>query len=205
MKNIITLLLTSLIGFSAFAQYGKANYSNEYISKENNIKPSKKSIELVKKEQEAINNGAIHVIDNSEPGRWIYKTITKSSIDKSEKESELIICLTQEMINESKLKNIAKMFIPNTYQVSCKSSFKEEDKLNGYFKVTCESVGGSNSSGKVLIDINGTVKSQNKNSENNVRISFNFLNTNEKNENIIIEHRILGEKVGSCSTYENVQ
>lgn len=205
MKKIITLLVLNLIGFSCYAQYGQKPYSNEYVSQKNNIKPSKNSIDKIKKEQEAINNGAILVIDNSEPGRWRYKTITKSSIDNKERENELIICLSQEMINESKLKNIAKMFIPVNYQVSCKSSFKEKDSSNGVFAVNCESVGGTSSSGKVLVDINGTVKSESKKSENDVKILFNFVNPDKGNENITVEHKIIGEKIGSCSTYDNLK
>lgn len=201
-KSIVATLLGSLLSLTASAQYAAPNYSNQYVQKPGTFNPSKDVVNIIKAEQEALNNGAVEVIDNSLPGRWVYETQKKTEGKSSP--NNMDVCITQEMINKNKVKQIGNMFIPEEYKnvMSCKSSFDKKSKTRGNFKSTCiTQVLKENNDNNVLLEVDGNIESlpEKLNVEYNVVSTFKINGeTKEIKESFISK----GKRVGNCTTYD---
>lgn len=174
-----------------------------YHDRPYNVKPSKSTIDMVKKEQEALNNGAIKTFDNSTPGKWLY-TVTSTSNGKSQTE-EFEKCITKEEIEKNLYKNFSKMLLGEGSTLLCKSNFTQTSKTKGNFSSTCrtpdEEKEGSTAK---QFSIEGDITSKEKENFMNITLNISYIKPDPtmKENSISIQIKNTGKFIGSCTTYK---
>lgn len=207
MKNVfkVSIIGTMLIlsGLVSAKEDGEKS-SNQYIQNPNAVKPSKQAIDLVKKEQENLMAGKVETFDNSKPGKWKF-TITTQVGDKKEK-MENEECITKEILEANKFKDLSKIALGDSGAFDCLSSFNKVSQNVGTFKGSCTPKKEVAENKKINKDayahFSGKIESKEESNNLTMKIIMSNGTKNDRgNEILEIYVTNKGKRIGNCTSF----